>query len=80
MSQENVDRFLKGAQAFNRNDIEAGLFESRGKPGAREIWRPAGTWASCLERGDHRLCAGACSRQSGCSRARIAASWSGSAA
>ena len=25
MSQENVDRFLKGAQAFNRDDIEAGL-------------------------------------------------------
>lgn len=25
MSQENVDRFLKGAEAFNRNDIEAGL-------------------------------------------------------
>ena len=25
MSQENVDRFLEGAEAFNRDDIEAGL-------------------------------------------------------
>ncbi len=25
MSQENVDRFLKGAEAFNRDDIEEGL-------------------------------------------------------
>ena len=25
MSQENVDRFLKGAEAFNRDDIEGGL-------------------------------------------------------